>query len=443
MTRKLALGILLCSTLAHAEGPAELTIAQFDPSQAVAPISVVEGPGIKIGEGTVLHPVFGMETGFTSNVFYNEEAKPAGILRVLAQVGTASLNEQRLNPNAPNQIDAEEPPGGYNKGSFQYNANVRLAWDQPLSTDDTVTDTSGLGIGAMFHAMVAPMNPVTFGIREDFIRSIRAANFETPENLNRDINTLRLLLLFHPQGRSLSAYLYYQNTIDIFENDLGIYPDRIAHRVGLHPTWQLYPRTQLFGDFSWGINSGLGSDAPSTMKIDSYPLALRVGLSTLLTLKTTFNISGGYTNGFYASGANYSRPLVDTAITYRYSPLGRVGLAYSYIHQDSVNANYYRDHILRLTIQQLFVPFAIAIEPELHFREYVGVTLAGASSDVRDDVIFQVVGGIHYNFRNWLAVVADYKFSTVQTDFTYMSAGDTVDLNYTRHELLAGLRIAL
>lgn len=442
MTRKLALGILLCSTLAYAEGPTELTIAQFDPAQAVAPISVVEGPGIKIGEGTVLHPVFGMETGFVSNVFYNEVAKPAGILRLLGQIGTASLNAERLNPNAPNQVD-EDVPGGYDRGALQYNANVRLAYDQPLSTDDTVTGTGGLGVGALFHAMVAPMNPLTFGIREDFLRSIRAANFETPQNVNRDVNTLRLLLLFHPPGRSLSAYVYYQNTIDVFENNLDLYPDRIAHRVGLHPTLQLFPRTQLFGDFSWGFNGGLGSSAPSEMKVDSYPLALRVGLSTLLSLKTTFNISGGYTNGFYSNGPSYSRPLFDTAMTYRYSPLGRIGASFSYIHNDSVNANYYRDYIIRGTLQQLFVPFAVMIEPELHFREYNGVTLAGASSSVRDDVIFQVVGGIHYNFRNWFAVTADYRFETVRTDFTYMSAGETVDLNYIRHELLAGLRVAL
>jgi len=94
--------------------------------------------------------------------------------------------------------------------------------------------------------MVAPMNPVSFGIREDFTRTIRASNFETPENVNRDVNMLRMLLLLHPPGRTLSAYLYYQNTIDIFENNLGIYPDRIAHVFGLHPTLQLFPRTQVY-----------------------------------------------------------------------------------------------------------------------------------------------------------------------------------------------------
>src|SRR2546421_4903749 len=75
-----------------------LAIAAFDPEQAVAPISIVEGPGWKVGEGTVLHPVFGIETGYESNVFYssaNEQA--AGVLRLLGQIGVASLSIARLD----------------------------------------------------------------------------------------------------------------------------------------------------------------------------------------------------------------------------------------------------------------------------------------------------------------------------------------------------------
>ena len=42
--------------------PNEISISAFNPGDAVAPASTVEGPGIKVGEGTVLHPVFGIET---------------------------------------------------------------------------------------------------------------------------------------------------------------------------------------------------------------------------------------------------------------------------------------------------------------------------------------------------------------------------------------------
>jgi hypothetical protein len=49
--------------------PNDISISSFNPEDAVAPSSTIEGPGIKIGEGTVLRPVFGIETGFVSNVF--------------------------------------------------------------------------------------------------------------------------------------------------------------------------------------------------------------------------------------------------------------------------------------------------------------------------------------------------------------------------------------
>jgi hypothetical protein len=446
MLRKIALGITLCLPVsASAQSVSELSITSFDPSNAVAPISSVEGPGIKIGEGTVLHPAFGIETGFVSNVFYEENANAAGILRLMAQIGTSSLGAERLNPNAPGttEDDSENAGGVVNKGSFAYLANVRLAYDQLLSGNEVIADTGGLGAGAHLRGIVNPNGPLTFAIDDQFSRTIRAANFETTNNVNRDVNTLRLILLYHPSGRTLSGYLYYQNMVDIFEDQTNLYPNRMDHRFGLHPTWQLLPKTQLYGDFSMGITTGITTEPASERKVDSYPLMLKLGTSTLLTVKTAFHLAAGYTNGFYSSGPSYSKPYVETGMSYSYSPLGKVQLGYLYTHVDSVNANFYRDHAIRGSIVQYVAPFAFAIQPQVHFREYNGLTVMG-SSPQRDDLIFQVVGGIHYNFRNWIAATANYKFSTVQTDFTYLDEmGRTVELNYARHELLLGMRVAL
>jgi hypothetical protein len=440
-------GVILCaaSTAVAEKGLDALSISQFDPASPVSPVSSVEGEGIKIGEGTVLHPVFGLQTGFVSNVFYEENAKPAGIMRLLAQVGTSSLGGMRLNPNAPgdSQVNDDHP----DVGSFQYLANVRLAYDQPLSGNDTVTGTGGLNVGARFRGMVNPQGKLSFAFDENFLRQIRASNFETSSNENRDINTMRLTFLYHPPGRSLSGYLYLQNTIDVFESDGfsdELYPDRMDTRVGVHVTWQWLPKTQFFGDVSEGISGGLGDAPASVAKVDSYPLVARAGVATLLTVKTEVRASAGYTNGFYSSGPSYSRPWVEANLSYHHSPLGRLGIGYQYITADSVNANFYGEHIIKGRVAQLFLPFAVMVEPELHFRRYEGITLMNASGSTRDDVIVQVVGGIHYMFRNWIEATVDYKFSTVQTDFTYMEVGgQTVELNYYRHELLAGLRIAM
>jgi hypothetical protein len=437
MTRQfvtLALLLLLEATaLAQSEN---LSITSFDPEAATSPTSSVEGPGIKIGEGTTLHPVLGMETGVLSNVFYEDsDTRAAGVLRLLAQVGAGSLGGLRLVP--------AEVVGGSDqearKGSFEYRAELRLAYDFLLSGNDAVQGSGGLGIGATFRGMTNPMGTWSFGFNENFTRMIRAANFETDANTNRDINTLSLNLLYHPQGRSLAVNGYYNNTLDIFERSEQSFADRQMHRVGVKPMWRWLPETVVFADLSWGVTAGLGGDA---MKTTSYPLNLLAGIATLVSAKTSVNFQAGYVNGFYSSGPSYNSVTLGAQLGYRYSPLGRVALAYDLLYQDSVNANYYRDHVIRLNVQQAFVPFVFMAQPELHFRRYEGVTLV-AGPPTRDDVIFSLITGIHYNFRNSLAATLNYHFSVVATDYEYMVDGMIDDPGFMRHELLAGVRWAM
>jgi hypothetical protein len=444
MTRLLlALGILsaVTSESVAQNRPDDISITEFDPGFATRPTSSIEGPGIKIGERTTLHPVFGIESGVVSNVFYEEEnTRTAGILRLLAQIGTASLSTKRLSPSYDSIEDDEASVQEY--GSFQYRANVRLAYDLMLSGNEVVSDTGGLGVGALFKGMINPLGPWSFGFDENFTRMIRAANFETEANTNRDINLLRLLLLYHPSGRSLSGYLYYNNTIDIFEKDTQNFANRWQHRFGIHPMWRWLPQTMFFADISWGVSSGLGEEAEA-QKVTSYPLRATVGVSTLLSLKTTLNIQAGYTNGFYASGPNFSAPVASAQLGYRYSPLGRLVLGYEYMHVDSINANFYRDHVATFRIAQGFSPVVLMVQPELHFRTYRGISLVEGPSE-RDDIIFAVVGGMHYNFRDWAMATINYRFATVVTDYMYTVDGSTFDdPGYVRHELLAGFRVAM
>src|ERR1700733_1085297 len=135
--------VLALEAIAGAQAPSsafEPTVGSFDPDQAVAPMTMIEGPGVKVGEGTVLHPVFGVETGYVSNVFYTENnPEGAGLLRLLAQIGTGSLSPARLAPTGDE--------GDQDLGSFQYRADVRASYDIMLSSDQDVTRTDGLGLG--------------------------------------------------------------------------------------------------------------------------------------------------------------------------------------------------------------------------------------------------------------------------------------------------------
>jgi len=446
MTRSFASLALLLTLRAVAWAdisPNDISISSMDPEEAVSPIRTVEGPGVKIGEGTVIHPIFGLETGVVSNVFYEaNNPTPAGLLRLLAQVGAGSLTGARIMPANPED-------GNATAGDFQYRADLNASYDLMLSTDSTVQSTGGLGLGALLRGLANPAGRWSFGFDEQYVRLIRAANFETDANTNRDINSLALRLLYHPSDSAFGGYAYYNNTIDVFERSEQQFANRFQNMFGLHPEWRWLPQTTVFVDASIGIFTGLGS---GSKKETAYPLSAVAGIATLLSLKTTFNVQAGYANGFYSNGASYSAPVVGAAIGYRYSPLGRVALTYDLTYQDSVNANYFRDHVVRLWFQQAFAPFLLMAQPEVHFRQYNGVSTIvmgvppGSPQDTRDDVIISVIAGIHYNFRNWIAATLDYHFTDVSTDYMYPAPpppGTMVSPAFVRHELLLGVRVAL
>lgn len=431
--------VMTLSAMAAAQGVGDGTGASitgsYNPLSATAPVAGVEGDGYKVGEGTSLYPVVGLSTGVISNVFYEDtDPRAAGVLRLVGQIGAGSLSTSRLTMNTPSGVD-----GSTNLGSFQYRASLRLAYDFMLSGNDAVTSQGGLGIGATLRGLTNPGGTLSFGFDENFTRLIRAANFETDADTNRDINVLGLNLIYHPAGRSLAGYLYYRNTIDVFENNNIDFADRMQHRFGLHPTWRVLPQSVVYADVSLGVFTGLGS---SSTKVTSYPLIAQAGFATLLTPLLTANLHAGYTNGFYSEGPSYSSVTGGAQLGYRYSERGRATLTYDLMYEDSINANFYRDHVIRLAIQQQFVPFLVSIQPELHFRKYSGITDV-MGPPTRNDVIFATTAGIQYNFRNYLAATLDYQFSLVSSDYRYM-AGDTIDdPSFARHQLLLGLQWAL
>jgi hypothetical protein len=438
MTRLFAsLGLLVAlEAVAFADfTPTDSPVASFDPDDAVAPITAVEGNGIKIGEGTVLHPAFGLEGGYTSNVFYSAtNPVGAGVLRALVQVGAGSLTGARMNPAGDS--DAAVEPG------FEYRASVRVSYDAILSGNSEASDTGGVGVGATFHGVVNPVGPWTFGVDEDFSRVIRAANFETSENVNRDVNQFNLNLLWHPVDRSLSGFVYYHNTLDIFEQNEGVYPDRLQHQFGIHPQWKIFPETQVFIDVSGSVDTGLGT----TTKETAFPLVAVAGVQTLLTLDLSLSGQVGYTNGFYSGGPTYSAPTGGAMLGWRYAHTGRVTLTYNWLYADSINANYYRDEVISALVAQQVGPLTFEVQPELHFREYDGIaTIVPGAVDTRNDTVVSIIAGVHYSFRNWIAATLDYHFTDVSTDYRYPATaiGEPFNPSYVRHDILLGVRFAL
>jgi hypothetical protein len=431
---------LVGSTVASAGDGLPPTPAALDPADATNPISIVTGAGIKVGEGTVFHPQIGIETGVVSNVFYTSTAPvAAGLVRIIAEVGTGSLPTQRLGrgPGAETPVLPTEAATTATSGDFQYSADLYASWDQYLSGNSAVSAQGGLGGGLLLRGLVNPDHALQFAFQEYFSRVIRAANFESNNDTNRDLNKLDIRLNYLPPGRALGGYLYYTNLIDVFE--ASSVANRMQNVFGVHAAWQWLPLTWIQADVSQGVFTGIGA----SNKVSSLPLTATLGLQTALTLNTTLSAIAGYTNGFYASGPSYSSVLGQVQLGYRYSPLGRVVALYSYSHQDSINANFFRDHLLQATIEQYVAPFVVFARPELRLREYTGtIVMSTTGSRVRDDTIFGATVGMRYSFRDWIAATLDYQLQLVTTDFRYQNGAAVTDPSYTRHELMLGVRAA-
>lgn len=428
---------LLAAGMGTALAQAPDAPSNMTPDQAVSPTSLVEGAGVKVGEGTVLHPIVGLETGVVQNVFYEESGtNTSGLLRLLIELQAGSLPQERLSV-ADREGQAQE-----NLGTLQFDFRTYLSWDQYLSSNDAVMKQGGLGGGLLFRGIVRPSAPLSFSFMENFNRVIRATNFESNDRVNRDINQLQLRLNYRPRGRSLGGYLYFNNTIDVFEDSDQRFLNRLQNTLGLHVNYQWLPLTRLFVDVSQGLFGGLGS---ASTKVGSLPLTTVAGIMTALTLRTTFSARIGYTNGFYEAGPSYSAVAGGVQLGYRYSPLGRVTALYSYDHADSINANFFRDHKIGLMLEQQALPFTLVLRPEIFFRKYSGViVMSPDGSTTRNDFIASITAGARYNYRNWLGFTVDYSFAAIQSDFRYVinGSGDLDDPSFSRHTLLAGMRAA-
>jgi len=240
-------------------------------STALADEHLTEGIGVKVGEGTVLHPRVGLETGFVSNVFYEEDSPTAsGVARLVGELSVAPDGGEHRKPG----------------GDLDFRAGLKLEYEAYLSSDEAAQDQRNLGVSAFGKVTVSPNGPYIFNVKDEFDRVSRPVNYESSDSLVRDINRLSVDLTWRPPASSISVKAGYQNTIDFFESSASEFANRLHHMARLRGTWQFLPITQFFSELSLGFFGQLGDAAPPTdveAKSDSMPFAAQIVTSTAIT----------------------------------------------------------------------------------------------------------------------------------------------------------------
>jgi len=391
-------------------------------STALAQDAIVQGSGYQVSENTVVHPSIGAQTGFDSNVFFEDSsAIGAGTLRILGKL--------ELAPREDVSGKGGTPP------DFQYSAGARFAYQEYLSGNNSVTDQRNLGLGLDVLLGIKPASTFPISFEDHFVRTNRPTNFESSSTLSRDINSFKARIGYVPEGRNLSGRLSFTNTIDVFESESSAFANRMLNNIQLGVDWQFLPITRFFVEGSYGFNSGLGSNSG---KVSSTPVRGVAGVASAITESITLRAHGGYTFGSYSQGASYSSFIYHLEGGYRYSPTGRVQLIFDRGFRDSINANFFSDYMLKLAVDQQVQRVLVQANVATHLRSYQGVPAVVGPIATRDDFILSGGAKASYELRDWIALDASYDLQLVQTDFVATADGESDDPSYVRHQIMAG-----
>jgi hypothetical protein len=400
----------------------------------------VEGPGYPVGEGTVIHPVLGAELGFTDNVFYEDsDANASGLLRLIAEASIASKDPE---PPSPDEVvDPEAPPPEPPHQSMQFRAGGMLMYYEYLSGEEVVRSQRNLAADLHGNIIVNPQGAIAFEAYDRFIRDTRPTNFESFSDTNRDSNNLGLGLKYQPGGRQITAALKWENFIDYFEDADQRFANRMINTIRARGEWTFFPYSKAYLDLSYGFIGSFGSSGGmGTPKRSAQPIRAGLGVATAITEVFTVKANAGWAYAAYDGGASYNSPVLGGEVGFRYSPMGRFIVEYAWEKKDSVNADFYSEHYLGGRVDQQLSRFVLTGTGGVRWRTYEGIPMDIGPS-TRDDLIFAVGARLQYAFKDWMAVVVDYKTEVDQTEYRTIFDGMD-DPSFVRTEITAGVRAA-
>lgn len=427
------LSVFASSAAAHAQDVAEGegTSAESISEMPNSDNGLLEGVGIALSETLVLHPQGSIESGYQSNVFFQDEDDLQGtigsaLMRISVGGGIATT--------PPERMAAEAPGGAMAQPKLAFESDLNLTWNQYLSSESTVNRQSDLGANAMVDLTLNPQGVFSFKIRDTFNRVVRPPPVPSAEDADHDRNELLVGTEFRPGGGALKGFATYTFGIDFYERTALDFGNRMSHTFAVGARYQWLPKTQ----FSLETSFGMVSPSESAVKSASTPLRIVGGISTLLLPRFGVILKGGYGNAFYESGPSFGNYLAQVETRHLLGPTIRASFGYVHDFNDSIFANYYADHAFFGRLGAQFAGrWQLKAKGEIRMRDYAfqnpGMPLefgatrfcgdAACTSSTRSDLIFRFDTTLDYAVNEWLRAGVEYLFTSDTTDFYVLNLG--------------------
>src|SRR5262249_22993350 len=154
-----------------------------------------EGGGVRVTDGTILHPAATIGTSYQTNVSSQPPEDGTGpVSSAVLRAGIAAT--WGTIPPARMEI---ESPGMEARQRITFNLDLTLDWYQYLSSDSDIRAVSDLAIGFLGDVAFNPGGAFELDIRDGFVRNVTPGQ-QIRENADRDRNELSATGHFRPGG---------------------------------------------------------------------------------------------------------------------------------------------------------------------------------------------------------------------------------------------------
>lgn len=379
-----------------------------------------EGPGLRVGN-LELHPGLGIEAGYDTNVFY-EEQDPDGsfLLRLTGHLDVSTMGSQRRT-----QGEASEGEEGSHR-KLDFRGGVAASYYH-FFIDDA---RDNVALDAYLNATINPEGRFSVYLHDEFSRAIRpfvdlGGDIDGGRlTYARDQNVAGAELRLQSAGGVLKGSLGYDYTLDFFEDEAFSYVNSHSHTMRLNLSWRFLPQTALIS-ITEATRQNYFNDGAITLLTDNWRVRSKIGLNGALTRTLAFTAMVGYTAGFYDVADEYDNVELEASLKWAPSRTMNYSLGYDRRFGTSFLGNFVKRDRIYLKGQVLAGgSFMLGADVSLTLAE-TGIALAAdgttplGNSAVRDDVFVTATLFAEYRFTNWLGLNASIGYYGDFTDFEY------------------------
>lgn len=403
--------------------------------------SRAQGPGFRLGN-LELHPGFGAEVGYDSNVFFEDSDGPreptgSAIFRFTPHIFLSTLTNQR-------ETEGEGVADGDSAPMLEFSAGV--SGQVYIFLEDEARNN--VALDADLDLNINPKGRFGFQITDHFRRSVRPftgrANEET-RNYALDTNTASAIVHARSRGGVIQSSLGYSFRLHFFEGSSFKYANHFGHQVSADIHYRFLPNTSLFWDATFDQANFYNDGGPLNLS-DNWRVRTRVGLNGVITPRLSATAAIGYTASFVKS------PLfddVDTVIALaglklRLTPTTTFAFGYERENQSSIVGLYRIQDRGYLDFQWLFArSFLLGLNFWVAHMKFGDVIDAAGMATVEDrtDVFLQARLYAEYRFTEWLGLNASVAYFGDYTDFEYPSVVGPDPAGFNKFEAWLGLRV--